>query len=385
MNFRVMDEHGRQLGQGRNLAALKAEWGAKARGAFQALASLKLDEPRSLLKIVSQISLQRSLVKRRAAPKNEKSAAKAAPCPEGRAALHQPGALASCRADGNQQGQHHADWLSGVDRPRHARSASRCLTSPKWLPPGTAWACAACLRCRSRTRSSTWKRTFPTCRRWPWPICRWARRKSCAPRSLMWRLTVPSCKSPLPANEADFKQRVQDGRGRLTLIANEVARMAGIILTEYAAAARKIKDTKNAPEATKDAGEQLQKLMPKDFIAVRPLGAAGALRALSEGHHHSPGQIPRRPGTRCRQAQGAAAAGAALLAPGGRAQGPGRCAHAGVPLDAGRAARELFAQELRTPYPVSSQAPGQGLGTAATVKTACGATCVTSITTARHW
>jgi ATP-dependent helicase HrpA len=31
---------------------------------------------------------------------------------------------------------------------------------------------------------------------------------------------------PLPANEADFKQRVQDGRGRLTLIANEVARMA---------------------------------------------------------------------------------------------------------------------------------------------------------------
>ncbi len=63
---------------------------------------------------------------------------------------------------------------------------------------------------------------------------------------------------PLPANEADFKQRVQDGRGRLTLIANEVARMAGVILTEYATAARKIKDTKNAPEATKDAGEQLQ-------------------------------------------------------------------------------------------------------------------------------
>jgi ATP-dependent helicase HrpA len=39
MNFRVVDEHGRQLGQGRNLGALKAELGAKARGAFQALAS----------------------------------------------------------------------------------------------------------------------------------------------------------------------------------------------------------------------------------------------------------------------------------------------------------------------------------------------------------
>ena len=41
MNFRVVDEHGRQLGMGRNLGALKAELGAKARGAFQALAGMK--------------------------------------------------------------------------------------------------------------------------------------------------------------------------------------------------------------------------------------------------------------------------------------------------------------------------------------------------------
>ncbi|MDH5709980.1 MAG: DUF3418 domain-containing protein, partial [Hylemonella sp.] len=41
MNFRVVDEHGRQLGTGRNLGALKAELGAQARGAFQALAALK--------------------------------------------------------------------------------------------------------------------------------------------------------------------------------------------------------------------------------------------------------------------------------------------------------------------------------------------------------
>lgn len=34
MNFRVVDEHGRQRGQGRNLAALKAELGGEARGAL---------------------------------------------------------------------------------------------------------------------------------------------------------------------------------------------------------------------------------------------------------------------------------------------------------------------------------------------------------------
>ncbi len=42
MNLRVVDEHGRQLDMGRNLGALKAELGAQARGAFQALAGLNV-------------------------------------------------------------------------------------------------------------------------------------------------------------------------------------------------------------------------------------------------------------------------------------------------------------------------------------------------------
>jgi ATP-dependent helicase HrpA len=58
----------------------------------------------------------------------------------------------------------------------------------------------------------------------------------------------------------------------LTLIANEVARLALTILTEYATAARKIKDTKNAPDATADAAQQLARLMPKRFLANTPWG-----------------------------------------------------------------------------------------------------------------
>ncbi|MGZ5250498.1 MAG: ATP-dependent RNA helicase HrpA, partial [Caldimonas sp.] len=42
MNLRVVDEHGRQLGESRRLAQLKAELGAQARSAFQALAALRL-------------------------------------------------------------------------------------------------------------------------------------------------------------------------------------------------------------------------------------------------------------------------------------------------------------------------------------------------------
>jgi ATP-dependent helicase HrpA len=75
---------------------------------------------------------------------------------------------------------------------------------------------------------------------------------------------------PLPNDEITFKRRIEEGRGRLTLIANEVARLAGTILLEFGAATRKIKDTKNAPDATPDCTAQLQRLMPKNFMAATP-------------------------------------------------------------------------------------------------------------------
>jgi ATP-dependent helicase HrpA len=82
---------------------------------------------------------------------------------------------------------------------------------------------------------------------------------------------------PLPQDEASFKQRVDEGRSRLTLIANEVARLAGGILAEYAAASRKVKDARAFAEAQKDTQEQLQRLVPKNFIATTPWAALAHL------------------------------------------------------------------------------------------------------------
>jgi len=75
---------------------------------------------------------------------------------------------------------------------------------------------------------------------------------------------------PLPTDEFAFKRRLEEGRGRLTLIATEVARLANTILLEYAMVARKIKDTKNAPDAVLDVTQQLQRLVPKRFLQVAP-------------------------------------------------------------------------------------------------------------------
>jgi len=78
---------------------------------------------------------------------------------------------------------------------------------------------------------------------------------------------------PLPQNEAAFQQRLDEGRARLTLIAQEVARLAALVLTEYATAARKIKDTKPtslAADAAADCLQQLGRLMGKRFLATTP-------------------------------------------------------------------------------------------------------------------
>jgi ATP-dependent helicase HrpA len=65
---------------------------------------------------------------------------------------------------------------------------------------------------------------------------------------------------PLPTTESAFRQRLDEGRGRLTLIANEVARLALGILQEFAAATRKVKDSKAAADAVADIQPQLQRL-----------------------------------------------------------------------------------------------------------------------------
>ena len=77
---------------------------------------------------------------------------------------------------------------------------------------------------------------------------------------------------PLPTCEAEFKKRLEEGRGRLTLIATEIARLANGILLEFITAQRKIKDTKNALETSLDAAQQLQRLVPKRFLTATPYG-----------------------------------------------------------------------------------------------------------------
>ena len=75
---------------------------------------------------------------------------------------------------------------------------------------------------------------------------------------------------PLPHDAASFQARLDEGRTRLNLIAQEIARQAGTILVEYAAALRKLKDARAPKDVADDIQAQLQRLVPKRFIAATP-------------------------------------------------------------------------------------------------------------------
>jgi ATP-dependent helicase HrpA len=75
---------------------------------------------------------------------------------------------------------------------------------------------------------------------------------------------------PLPTDAAAFARRIDEGRGRLTLIAGEVARIAATVLSEYTAAQRKLKDARPPKDVADDIAAQLERLVPKRFLATTP-------------------------------------------------------------------------------------------------------------------
>lgn len=269
MNFRVVDEHGRQLGQGRNLGALKAEWGAKARGAFQALAGLKLGEQGG-----------QSERKMAPAPDNQareatKKIAKTVPAPMGSPAT--------------PAGQRYTAWTFGeLPELMEIRKGGQTLIGfPALIDGGDAVTIevfdepeVAAAKHRAGLRRlfalqikdalKYLEKNIPDLQKMAVAYMPLGTQEELRNQIIDVALDRAFLLDPLPTDEHAFKRRVEEGRGRLTLIANEVARLAGTILIEYAAVARKIKDTKNAPEATADALQQLQRLVPKNFLAVAP-------------------------------------------------------------------------------------------------------------------
>lgn len=279
MHLRVVDEHGRQLGQGRNLGALKAELGSKARGAFQALASLKLQDIAAPAGVPAAATPAPAAdpARRVPAPDNkDKAPASKASSAEQRHTAWDFGELPELM-EIRKGGQTLIGFPALIDdgdavrievfdepevaQARHRAGLRRLFAlqikdALKYLEknlPGLQ-AMGVAYMAVGKTDSGSGGGTLDELKT----------------QILDLALDRAFLSDPLPADAATFKARVDEGRGRLTLIANEIARQAGTILTEFAAAQRKLKDSRPPADVATDVQQQLQRLVPKNFLSATP-------------------------------------------------------------------------------------------------------------------
>ena len=276
MNFRVLDEHGRQMGTGRNLGALKNELGSQARGAFQALAGLK--------------NLAKSSPEEPQAPNFESN----------RASAGGFAARSAIEKIAPRQPESYTSWSFGElpELMEISKGKQTLIGFPALIdlgqtvtievfdePDMAASKHRAGLRrlfsLQIKDALRYLEKNLPDLQKMATSYMMVGRAADNSGGGTMEELRDQIIEvaldrafllDPLPTNETEFRKRVDEGRGRLTLIASEVARLSAGILTEFVAAQRKIKDTKNAAEALADTAMQLQRLVPKRFLAVTPFG-----------------------------------------------------------------------------------------------------------------
>ena len=270
MNFRVVDEHGRQLGLGRHLATLKAELGGQARSAFQALAALKLASTAP------------------AAPAAPAAAPGPAPGAARRVEKSAPAAPAAAPAAPAAPVPYTAWTFGELPELMEIRKAGQVLIGfPALIDKGAHVEievfdepAAAAARHRAGLRRLValaikeplkyLEKNIPDLVKMAAAYMPLGTADELRTQIIDLALDRAFLAEPLPTDAAAFNARITEGRSRLNLIAQEVARLAGVILVEYAAAQRKLKDARPAKDVADDIAAQLQRLMPKRFLPQAP-------------------------------------------------------------------------------------------------------------------
>lgn len=257
MNFRVVDEHGRQLGQGRQLAALKAELGGQARSAFQALAALKLPAAEAAPKPQPERGVRAEIVKP-AAPARDATQAYTdwtfGELPE----------LLEVR----KSGQTLIGFPALIDKGAHVEI--EVFDEPEVAAAKHRAGLRRLVALQLKEPLKFLEKNIPDLQRMSVLYMGLGTAEDLRDQIIGVALDRAFLADPLPTDPISFKKRIEEGRSRLNLIAQEVARAAHAVLQELANASRKLKDSRPAKDVGDDITAQLQRLVPKRFVLDTP-------------------------------------------------------------------------------------------------------------------
>ncbi|RQO36006.1 ATP-dependent RNA helicase HrpA [Herminiimonas sp. KBW02] len=258
MNFKVIDEHGRQLEMGRNLGALRAEFGGQARESFQRIAE------KTATPVAPNAQPQAAASGKSAVPVANSKAAPAA------VATHQnltgwsfgelPELLEIQRGKQTLIG-----FPALVDKGAHCDL--EVFDDPDEAARVHRIGLRRLLALQLKEQLKYLEKNVPGLQQMGMQFMALGTQEELRDQIIHAGLERACLQEPLPKNAEQFNARKDEGKSRLGLLVNEIARLVGLILTEYHALPKKLQTVKAHAQAVTDIQAQLQGLVGKRFIA----------------------------------------------------------------------------------------------------------------------
>ncbi|MNK41213.1 ATP-dependent RNA helicase HrpB [compost metagenome] len=266
MNLKVIDEHGRQLEMGRNLASLRNEFGGQARESFQRIA-----EKTAAPMVQAAQSQTAGTGKAAGATANGKAApASTSAATSTAAGIHQNltswtfGELPELLEI--QQGK---QTLIGF--PALVDKGTYCdlevFDDPNEAARVHRIGLRRLLALQLKEQLKYLEKNIPGLQQMGMQFMALGSQEELRDQIIHAGLERACLQEPLPKTAEQFNARKDEGKSRLGLLVNEIARLVSLVLTEYHALPKKLQTVKAHTQAVTDIQAQLQGLVSKRFIA----------------------------------------------------------------------------------------------------------------------
>jgi ATP-dependent helicase HrpA len=345
MNFKVIDEHGRQLDMGRNLAALRAEFGGQARESFQKLAEQKVAP-----------SSQNAATEGKRSGAAPQSAASAAPASSAGATQHEnltgwtfgelPELLEIAKGKLTLIG-----FPALVDKTTHCDL--EVFDDPEVAARTHRLGLRRLFALQLKEQIKYLEKNIPGLQQMGMQFMALGSQEELRDQIIQTALELACLQEPLPVNAEQFNKRKEEGKSRLGLLVNEIARLLAQILTEFYGLPKKLQGAKAHPQAMADMQNQLQALVTKRLLADNDYAQLAHFPRYLKAINVRLEKLRADPARDARlMVEWQQAASAYQRAAKGKQVDPKMTEFRWM-LEELRVS--LFAQELRTPMPVSSK------------------------------
>ncbi len=258
MNFRVIDENGRMLQMARNLSVLQTEFGNQARKQFQQLvetnASNAIQSAKKTLK--KQIHEKQSFSTQNSQENNHKITSwnfgelpNTLEITRGKQSLMGYPALVDKKT--YCEIEVFDDPVIGI---KEHRQGLRCLFS---------------LQIKEQLKFIS--KNINNLQNMGLQYFSFGTKDDLKDHIIQAALDAAFMQEPLPKNEKEFATRLKEGKARIGLLVNEVTRLVSQILTEHTQVSRKLQNIKMHKNAVADIQEQLDSLLHKNFLIENDL------------------------------------------------------------------------------------------------------------------